>query len=166
MDSADHLAALPSRARARKTEFQTLVKRLRKRRAGEIEQIISRLNGRAFEEISCLDCGNCCRTLGPRLTDRDIQRLAKLLRKSPGGIENEYTRIDEDGDRVFKAMPCPFLGDDNFCAVYDSRPRACAEYPHTEGRQVRRRLDQLARNAEFCPAVFRMLEMLGEELIR
>ncbi len=28
--------------------------------------------------------------------------------------------------------PCPFLGDDNYCSVYEARPKACREYPHTD----------------------------------
>lgn len=46
-----------------------------------------------------------------------------------------YLRVDEDNDKVFKSMPCPFLGEDNLCSIYDIRPKACREFPHTDRKK-------------------------------
>ncbi len=163
MDINTMLSRLPAMAAGHKKEFTELVKKLRKRRAGDIESIVETLHRRAFDEISCLECGNCCRSLGPRLNTRDVQRLSANLGLTTAELELRYLKIDEDGDRVFQAMPCPFLGEDNHCFVYQNRPKACAEYPHTEGRQIRGRLNQLVKNSAYCPAVYRMLEMLKDD---
>lgn len=74
---------------------------------------IHALHDRYSTEIDCLSCGNCCRSLGPRVTDKDVDRLAKHLRIKAVDFVAQYLRTDEDGDLVFKTMPCPFLGADN-----------------------------------------------------
>ena len=164
MSDYEPLVGLAGRSRARQKDFRGAVKRLRVKRSGEIESILEELHQEAFEEIDCLECGNCCRSLGPRIIDRDVIRLGKALRMPPAEVYETYFHRDEDGDFVFKSMPCPFLGDDNYCFVYDSRPKACADYPHTEGRQVRSYLGQLVKNSETCPAVFYLLERLCQEV--
>ena len=164
MDTKELLADLPARAGSRRKDFKEAVKRLRKRRAGEIESLLEELHRQVFQEIDCLDCGNCCRSLGPRIIERDIARLGKTLRLSTGAVCDTYLKRDEDNDWVFKSVPCPFLGEDNLCFVYDSRPKACADYPHTEGRQVRSHLGELVKNASVCPAVFSVLQRLAEEV--
>ncbi len=51
-------------------------------------------------------------------------------------FEDMYLRVDEDGDKVFQSMPCPFLGGDNLCSIYDARPKACREFPHTDRKKI------------------------------
>ena len=44
----------------------------------------------------------------------------------------QYLRLDEDGDYVVKTTPCPFLGSDNYCSIYDVRPSDCERFPYTD----------------------------------
>ncbi len=138
---------------SRKKEFSLLVARLKKQKNLQLDQEIHRLHQNAFVFIDCLQCANCCRTLGPRILERDIQRLARYLKMKPSAFVNQYLRVDEDGDYVFQSMPCPFLGPGNYCAVYDVRPRACAEYPHTHQTGQNKILSLTLKNAAICPAV-------------
>ena len=71
----------------------------------------------------------------------------------PSVFSEQYLRIDEDGDYIFKAMPCPFLGSDNYCGVYESKPNACANYPHTQQREIIKKLKITYHNSMICPAV-------------
>lgn len=103
--------------------------------------------------IDCLECGNCCRCLGPRLVDVDIRRLAECLKMKPATFIGKYLKIDEDGDYIFKSMPCPFLSDDNFCSVYKHRPKACREYPHTSRKYIVSILNICVKNIDICPVV-------------
>ncbi len=109
-------------------------------------------------EIDCLSCGNCCRSLGPRITDKDVDRLAKHLRMKAVDFIAQYLRTDEDGDMVFKTMPCPFLGADNYCAVYENRPKACREYPHTDRKKFYQIYMLSVENASTCPIVYKVLD--------
>ena len=89
-----------------------------------------------FQEIDCVQCANCCKTLGPDFTEQDITRIAKHFRMKLPAFEEMYLQVDEDGDKVFKSMPCPFLGPDNLCDIYDVRPKACAAFPHTDRKKI------------------------------
>lgn len=119
---------------------------------------IHALHDRYSAEIDCLSCSNCCRSLGPRITDKDVDRLAKHLRMKAVDFVDQYLRTDEDGDMVFKTMPCPFLGADNYCAVYENRPKACREYPHTDRKKFYQIYMLSVENASTCPIVYKVLE--------
>jgi len=151
--------------KALKTEKETknFFKAIRKSRHRELDDTIHAFHEDEFATIDCLECGNCCRSLGPRLTDKDIERIAKNLRRKPAEIIDTYLKIDEDNDYVFKSMPCPFLGDDNFCFIYEDRPKACREYPHTDRKKFYQIYPLTIRNAQTCPAVFNILERLKKE---
>lgn len=131
-----------------------------KKKLEKMDLIIHDLHEDAVSRIDCLQCANCCRSLGPRITDKDVERMAKALRMKEQMLVQEYLRIDEDGDMVFKLMPCPFLGDDNYCAIYENRPKACREYPHTDRKRFYQIFKLSVKNAETCPIVFDVLENL------
>ena len=109
------------------------------------------------DKIDCLQCANCCKTLGPLITDADIQRMSKVLRLSPSEVVASYLRIDEDGDYVFKEMPCPFLMADNYCIIYENRPKACREYPHTDRKKFYQVFNLSIKNAYTCPIAYEVL---------
>ncbi len=128
-----------------------------------MDDTIHAIHEEVFEEIDCLSCGNCCRTLGPRITDRDIDKIAAVLRIKPHEVVEKYLRIDEDKDYVFQSMPCPFIDTDNYCHIYENRPKACREYPHTDRKKFFQIHALTIRNAETCPAVFDILENLKRQ---
>ena len=76
----------------------------------------------------------------------------------PSEFITTYLKIDTEGDYVLQSAPCPFLGSDNYCSVYEHRPRACREYPHTNRRKMQQILDLTYRNTLVCPAVFWIVE--------
>jgi Fe-S-cluster containining protein len=107
----------------------------------------------AFEHTDCLSCARCCKETGPLFTNKDVDKLARHLKISPGQLQDTYLRLDEDRDWVLKSTPCPFLLEDNRCSVYDARPRACRMYPHTDHVSMSEVLDLTKKNARICPAV-------------
>ena len=157
MIAPDKLATM---ARGARKEHATLVKRLCASDTRKLDERVHSLHEAVFDTINCLDCANCCRTLGPRITDADVQRIAASLRMKPSGFVERYLMVDEEGDYIFQSMPCPFLGGDNYCSIYDARPKACREYPHTDRRRVYQVLALTLKNSAICPAVFEILERL------
>lgn len=125
-----------------------------------MDDVFHALHDEVFEEMDCLQCANCCKTTSPIFYQTDIERVAKALRVRPGDFIEQYLRVDEDGDYVLKSSPCPFLDADNYCVVYDDRPKACREYPHTDRRKMVQIMDLTYRNTLVCPAVFEMVERL------
>jgi len=147
-------------AKRAQKENLNLVKKLKSKRDQEVDRIFHDAHDEAFEHIDCLDCANCCKTTGPRITDKDVQRISKHLRLKPQAFIEKYIRVDEDQDYVFKTMPCVFLWDDNTCSIYDVRPKACKEYPHTDRVKQKQLLNLTMKNVEVCPAVFEMVEAI------
>lgn len=157
MISPDKLANL---SRASRQQHTALLKRLFTRNNSTLDEKVHIVHETVFETINCLDCANCCRTLGPRISDADVRRIAPKLRITPSKFMANYLVLDEDGDYIFRSMPCPFLGSDNYCSIYDVRPKACREYPHTDRRRVYQITELILKNSAICPAVFEILERL------
>jgi len=65
--------------------------------------------------------------------------------------------MDEEEDYVLKSSPCSFLEKDNSCSIYDVRPLACREYPHTDRKNMFQVLEITAENSLICPAVARIV---------
>lgn len=135
---------------------QFLVKNKKKLEGMDLK--VHALHDKYSKAIDCLQCARCCKELGPRIEEKDVERLAKALRMKSVDVIAQYFKVDEDGDRVFKSMPCPFLADDNYCRVYESRPKACREYPHTDRKRFYQVYNLSVKNAETCPIVYEVLE--------
>ncbi|MCE2786826.1 MAG: YkgJ family cysteine cluster protein [Bacteroidota bacterium] len=134
--------------------------RLKKKTPKDLDDQFLQLHEQAFGHIDCLKCANCCKTTGPLFLQKDIERLAKHLKMKPGDFITRYLHMDEDGDFVLNVLPCPFLGADNYCSVYDARPNACREYPHTNQRKMHTIFKETLNNTLVCPAVFEIVEKL------
>lgn len=155
------LKNLPERARSWKNAQK---KQIRKLKANKNLSILTReKHAEVFAGIDCLGCANCCKTTGPLFTTRDIERIAKHLQLSYQDFVSQYLREDEDGDLVLQKVPCPFLQSDNHCLIYEVRPKACREYPHTDAHHQNKIFSLTLKNAEICPAVLEILQRLLAE---
>ena len=143
-----------------KKENKKFFEWLRKKNPKDLDVLTNSFHDKAFESIDCLNCGNCCTTTGPLLLNKDIERLARHFKQRPSEFSEKHLKTDSDGDYIFKAMPCPFLKADLYCSVYESRPNACREYPHTQQRQIYQKLNITYLNSMICPAVALVTEEL------
>ncbi len=141
-------------------KFKKFLNSLKKADTRKLDAVVHRLHDEVFATTNCLECANCCKTTSPIFYQGDIERLARRLRMRPSEFITKYLRVDEDGDYVVTEPPCPFLLPDNHCGVYDDRPRACREYPHTNRRKMIQVLDLAYRNTHVCPAVLEIVERL------
>jgi Fe-S-cluster containining protein len=126
-------------------------------------QVLARLpelHEEAFRRIDCLQCANCCKHYSPRFKTPDIKRIARHLRLKESELIERYLRLDEDGDYVVKTTPCPFLGADNYCSIYEVRPSDCERFPYTDEDVLVRRPALTLKNSTFCPIVYYVLERL------
>ncbi|KAK3261370.1 hypothetical protein CYMTET_29718 [Cymbomonas tetramitiformis] len=156
---AADLSKLSSQAAAARKKNKATLKRVKKMK--DLDARFHALHHEAFEHIDCLTCANCCKTTSPRVLDRDTERLARYLKMRPAQFVDAYLHIDEDGDFVLNDTPCPFLGSDNYCSVYDARPAACREYPHTDARKMSTHVGITLENTAVCPAVAGIVDRLG-----
>ncbi|MDZ4669185.1 MAG: YkgJ family cysteine cluster protein [bacterium] len=153
-------------SKKKSAENKKFLKQLKKLKPAQLDQTIQALNDQAFQEIDCLQCANCCKTTGPLLLNKDIDRLAKELKIRPALFAQKFLKIDEDQDYVFQQMPCVFLGSDHYCQVYQARPNACREYPHTQQRDQLQKLKITYENSLICPAVAKIVEELKHQILK
>lgn len=141
------------------TKFINKLK-LKKTLARQLDETVHKIHNDVFKKIDCLDCANCCKTTSPIFKMPDIERLSKLFKVKTGDFIEEFLHMDKDADYVLNSAPCVFLRDDNTCSVYDHRPTACQEYPHTDRKKVYQLLDLTLANTMICPATQEIVERL------
>lgn len=135
---------------------------LKKVKPKELDEVFEQNHEDVFSKTDCLECANCCKTTSPIFLNTDIDRLAKGFRMRSSAFIDQYLHRDEEGDYVLNFSPCPFLGGDNKCSVYEDRPKACREYPHTNRKNIHGILDLSLKNTLVCPAVFKIFKQIGE----
>ncbi len=155
-----NLSAIKQSAKKTEKESIRFGKWLKKHKPSDLDYVIKKIGEQVFDHITCLKCANCCQTLGPRITLRDIANISKHLRMSEKQLIDKYLTIDQDNDYVFKTMPCPFLDHQHHCTIYNQRPQACKEYPHFEHRKFVQIIDITIKNRSACPAVLEAFELL------
>ena len=145
-------------------EHRKFLATLKKKAPKNLDKIVQEVHTEVFREIDCTRCANCCKILGPLFTEADISRIAKHFRMRLPVFEDMYLRVDEDNDKIFKSLPGPFLGEDNLCSIYDIRPKACREFPHTDRKKIYQINHLTIQNTLICPAVYLFVEKLQERL--
>lgn len=132
----------------------------------KVLKALPNLHKKAFENINCLKCANCCKNYSPRFKTPDIKRISKLLKMKESDFIETYLLIDEDGDFVANKKPCPFLGQDNYCSIYENRPGDCVRFPYTDEDIVIKRPHITLKNSTFCPIVYYVMEGLTGQLLK
>ena len=156
MDLEKHRNLVQQKAKENKKFFQ----KLKHVKSKVLDEKIHQLHDEVFACTNCLECANCCTTTGPLFTDKDISRISKHLKIKPSEFTEKYLKVDEDKDFVLQQVPCTFLEDDNRCSIYQVRPKACLEYPHTNRRKQYQILKLTQKNLAICPAVYKIVEKL------
>jgi len=118
------------------------------------------LHEEAFAKIDCLQCANCCKNYSPRFKTPDIKRISKVLGLRESDFIEKYLLVDEEGDFIVNTKPCPFLGSDNFCSIYEDRPSDCRRFPYTDEDVIIKRKELTLKNSTFCPITYYVLEKL------
>lgn len=150
-------------ARRNQEETDVFFTKLKRRKPKNLDDVTHRHHNMISAKFDCLSCANCCRSISPMITDKDIERIARFLKIKSVDFISRYLHIDEDQYWVFNNTPCPFLMQDNYCMIYDQRPKACKEYPHTDRRRFYQILDLTMKNRELCPIVYEVVEKLKHE---
>jgi Fe-S-cluster containining protein len=132
-------------------------RKMKQAKPNDLDQKFHKGHEAEFKKMDCLSCANCCKTTSPIFRDADIRRISKHLRIKEGKFISDYLKMDEEQDYVLKSSPCSFLDNDNSCSIYDVRPLACREYPHTDRKNMFQVLEITAENSLICPAVARIV---------
>lgn len=156
---------LPKLAKEKNSENKKYFAKLKRKKPKKLDVLMQQLHDKEFNKTDCLTCANCCKTTSPIITERDITRISKSLRLKETTFINQYLQLDTDGLYMFNQTPCPFLNtNDNMCFIYDIRPKACREYPHTNRKRFTQITNITLKNIEICPATFQIIEELKKKI--
>ena len=147
------------KSREKQKQFRNFLERADR---NKVLKQLPALHEEAFSQVDCLQCAACCKNYSPRFKTPDIKRISRFKGMKESQFIDQYLKVDEDGDFVVKSSPCPFLGSDNKCSVYEVRPSDCSRFPYTDEDVIIRRKALTVKNASFCPATFYVLEKMGQ----
>jgi len=153
-----------NQGKAEKEIYQKWIKKAAKANKRTLDDAFHEQHTQVFRKTDCLACANCCKTTSPIFRDVDIKRIAKRLRLPENKLIDQYLRLDEENDYVLKSSPCTFLGNDNKCSIYEDRPLACREYPHTDRKNMFQILNLTRKNMEVCPAVVQIVQNVAKKI--
>ncbi|MEL6811765.1 MAG: YkgJ family cysteine cluster protein [Bacteroidota bacterium] len=158
------LKGLPLKAKDKHNENKKFFSKLKKKPPKHLDTLMQTLHEEEFERTDCLSCANCCKTTGPLFTNKDVQRIAKYFKMKEQKFIETYLKVDEENDYVLQSVPCTFLGSDNYCSIYEVRPKACREFPHTDRKKFQQISNLTLKNVAICPAAFNIVEAMKKHL--
>lgn len=156
----NELKNLVKLAKDKEVENKKFFDKLKKKTPKNLDYLMQELHEAEFKKTDCLTCANCCKTTGPLFTLADIERIAKHLKQKPQQFISQSLKIDEENDYVLQTVPCAFLDGENACMIYDVRPKACREFPHTDRKKFQQITDLTLKNIPICPATYRIVEQM------
>jgi Fe-S-cluster containining protein len=132
------------------------------------DRILRRIAVDVEGQIDCLQCANCCRVATAKVTERDVERIAKYLRIKPSRFIADFTVESDEEGRVLKRdkkTGCVFLNG-NECTIYDERPESCQKFPHVVrgNGSIASRMWEFVDRACYCPIVYNSLEAFKDEM--
>jgi Fe-S-cluster containining protein len=155
------------KARHRKTAYRRFLTRLEKNPPKGLDQLTITVEKEVWKEVDCLSCANCCKTMSPTYTLKDIKRIAAYLGMPVNTFKKKWLLKEKgfDGDWINKNLPCQFLDlKNNMCGIYAVRPVDCSGFPHLSRKRMVDYMHVHKQNIEYCPATFKMVEKMVERV--
>ncbi|MBT8243735.1 MAG: YkgJ family cysteine cluster protein [Winogradskyella sp.] len=160
----DQIDKLPKLAKDKHKENKMFFTKLKKKPPKKLDYMMQEFHEEEFQRTDCLECANCCKTTGPLFTDKDIVRIAKHFKLKPHQFTEQFLKLDEENDYVLQLVPCAFLGADNYCSIYEVRPKACREFPHTDRKKFQQISNLTLENVAICPAAYNIVEAMKQQI--
>lgn len=115
--------------------------------------------GDSLPQIECFRCGICCVRYRPKVTPKEMERIARRLKMSIEAFMSLYVRAVPTKDAYIlqsSADTCPFLRWDKrdvkaSCSIHAFRPKACRNWVASLSRwECREGLSKLKLMANSC----------------
>lgn len=128
-----------------------------------LEKNTPALEKKVWEEIDCLNCANCCKTMTPTFTAADLKRISAHFGQTVDEFKEKWLYKERStGDWMNKKQPCQFLDlKTNMCSIYEVRPADCAGFPHLQ-KKLKDYVHVHKQNVEYCPATYTMVQKIKE----
>lgn len=145
-----------------KRMLRRFLSKLEKNPPKELDQMALLVSRNVWKEVDCLSCANCCKTMSPTFTVKDVKRISAHLGMQPLAFREKYLYLEKkDNDWMNKQQPCQFLNlTTNMCSIYEVRPDDCAGFPHLTKKRMVDYIHIHKQNVQYCPATFKMVEKM------
>ncbi len=146
--------------------FRYFLTRLETVKPKGLDKIALEVNKEVWAETDCLACANCCKTMTPTFTPKDIKRIAAHFNQTPDEFKTKWLYKERGtGDMMNKKQPCQFLNlKDNKCSIYEIRPVDCSGFPHHTKKHFTDWVHVYKQNVEYCPATYKLVEKMLERV--
>lgn len=149
-----------------KGSFRRFLTKLEKNPPRNLKSLTIQLEKEVWQEVDCLSCANCCKTMTPTFNPTDLKRISAHFGQTVEEFKAKwlYKEKKKDGDWLNKKQPCQFLNlADNKCSIYEIRPADCAGFPHLP-KKLKDYIHVHKQNIEYCPATYRLVEKMKESM--
>lgn len=145
-----------------KNMLRRFLSKLEKNPPKELDQMALLVSRNVWKEVDCLSCANCCKTMSPTFTVKDVKRISAHLGMQPLAFREKYLYLEKkDNDWMNRQQPCQFLNlTTNMCSIYEVRPADCAGFPHLTKKRMVDYIHIHKQNVQYCPATFKMVEKM------
>ena len=147
--------------------MKSFLTKVEKKNSPYLDAMAEQISPEVWKETDCLSCANCCKKMTPTFTNEDIIRISAHFTLTPEVFKETYLKYDKkDKDWQNKKQPCQWLeSSTNMCSIYEIRPEDCAGFPHLTKRNMNDYIHVHKQNIEYCPATYRMVEIMMERSI-
>jgi len=145
-----------------KNMLRRFLSKLEKNPPKELDKMALLVSRNVWKEVDCLSCANCCKTMSPTFTVKDVKRISAHLGMQPLAFREKYLYLEKkDNDWMNTQQPCQFLNlTTNMCSIYEVRPADCAGFPHLTKKRMVDYIHIHKQNVQYCPATFKMVEKM------
>lgn len=156
-----NLKAFVKKAEKQKPVFRVFLNKLKNNPPRGLDKVAEAVDREVWQEMDCLTCGNCCKTMSPTFKGSDVKRISRHLGMTAAAFRAKWLKKDREGDWINKTEPCQFLDTvTNYCSIYEVRPKDCAGFPHHTKKHTSQYTHVYKQNIEYCPATFKMVEKM------
>lgn len=132
----------------------------------DMQEIVDKADAEMWQETDCMSCANCCKTMTPTYSIKDISRISAHLGMKPKDFKEKWLYKEaETGDWMNKQQPCQFLAN-NMCTIYEVRPVDCAQFPHHNLKPFDLYGDTYKANLMHCPATLVLVDKVKKAVER
>ncbi len=150
--------------RHNKKRMKGFLTRLENNTPRGLDKMVEEADKAAWVKTDCLDCANCCKTMSPTYTQKDIRRISNHLGMTARAFREKWLYKDKSGDWMNVKQPCQFLDlETNLCNIYPVRPGDCAGFPHHTKKRMVDYMDMFKQNIGYCPATYRVVQFIMEK---
>ena len=159
-----NLRSFKQKVRHHSKRLKSFLTKLEKNPPKNLDILADKINTEVWKQVDCLSCANCCKTMTPTFTEKDVKRIAAHFEIKPQEFKARWLVYEKkDKDWVNKKQPCQFLDlSSNMCSIYEVRPLDCAGFPHLNKKKMVDYIHVHKQNIIYCPATYKMVEKMQE----